>query len=345
MGNSKTLGGDRPMQRRGTLGRRLRALFLSVAAGSLVVASSSAFAENPEHGELKVGSKPGTIVLQWTGPIAAPMAQQIQSAFEQRKDQSARVVLTLASGGGSVAEGEKVIRVLRQIRKTHRLQTVVGHGRSCGSMCVFIYLQGEKRTAALSSLWLFHEVSKKDRADDKKITLDRVMWERLVETYYGPAGVSAAWTAKMKPFTIKSDYWQTGADLVNDNSGIVHEALGNLKPRMAEYGKQPAPGPRADIPERLRRPTPEVEGVPPPPAPVAEPRREQPDLGGYKGPSPVRIAEPRPERIEPVGKSVPAPERPAEPRANPEPEKECKVFVPSWGVSMTLPCSAAAQVK
>ena len=64
--------------------------------------------------------------------------------------------------GGSVAEGERVIDVLRQIKATHQLETVVAPGDVCASMCVFIYVQGQKRLGALTSSWLFHEVSHMD---------------------------------------------------------------------------------------------------------------------------------------------------------------------------------------
>jgi len=66
----------------------------------------------------------------------------------------------------------------------------------------------------------------------KKIArLDRPAWERLVDQYLRPAGVSEEWIAQMKPFTVKSDYWQTGADLVNGKSGVIHVALGNQQSR------------------------------------------------------------------------------------------------------------------
>ena len=95
-----------------------------------------------------------------------------------------------------------------------------------------------------------HEVSKKDPGTDKTIILDRGRWRHFVNTYYPPAGVSSDWTARMKPYTVRSDYWQTGADLVNDHSGIVHEALGNQRPRRAADGNPPAAAP---APAPLRR--------------------------------------------------------------------------------------------
>ena len=62
---------------------------------------------------------------------------------------------------------------------------------------MFIYLQGQKRFGALTSSWLFHEVSHVDHATKQTTKLDRGAWERLVEKYMGPAGVSESWIADM----------------------------------------------------------------------------------------------------------------------------------------------------
>ena len=78
------------------------------------------------------------MLLTWHGPIMAPMANQIRDAFESRKWQAKRFAFRISSYGGSVAEGERVIEVLRQIKATHELETVVTQGDVCASMCVFI---------------------------------------------------------------------------------------------------------------------------------------------------------------------------------------------------------------
>jgi hypothetical protein len=99
-------------------------------------------------------------------------------------------------------------------------------------MCVFIYLQGQKRFGAMTSSWLFHEVSHMDIATKQTTKLDRAAWDRLVNKYMRPAGVTEEWIADMQPRTVNSDYWQTGADLIRANSGIITEPLGN---QMARY--------------------------------------------------------------------------------------------------------------
>jgi len=184
-------------------------------------------------------TRPNTVHLNWQGPIMAPMANQIREAIESRKSQATRFVFRISSYGGSVGEGERVIDVLRQIKTTHQLETVVAPGDVCASMCVFIYVQGQKRLGAMTSSWLFHEVSHMDPITRQTTKLDRAAWERLVDTYLRPAGVSDAWIADLKPRTVQSDYWQTGSDLIKSNSGIIHEPLANQTARLVVPSSNP----------------------------------------------------------------------------------------------------------
>lgn len=211
-------------------------LFAAVAlATSLLAPGAPARAMEADRFGLKVNvseTRPGTVHMTWTGPIAAPMANQIRDAFESRKGQATRFVFRISSQGGLVPEGERVIEVLRQIKATHQLDTAVTQGDICASMCVFIYLQGQKRFGAMTSSWLFHEVSHMDIATKQTTKLDRAAWDRLIDKYMRPAGVTDEWIADMQPRTVNSDYWQTGADLIRANSGIITEPLGN---QMARY--------------------------------------------------------------------------------------------------------------
>jgi hypothetical protein len=224
-------------------GHWLPAVVMAVAfAISLVGQSLSASALELQGGELRISApnaQNSALQMSWHGPIAAPMANRIRDAFEERKGQSSRLVLIISSGGGSVAEGERVIEMLRQIKSTHELETVVAQGDVCASMCVFIYVQGQKRFGALTSSWLFHEVSHMDPVTRQTTKLDRAAWERLVDTYLRPAGVSDAWIADLKPRTVQSDYWQTGSDLIKANSGIIHEPLANQTARLVVPSSNP----------------------------------------------------------------------------------------------------------
>jgi len=214
----------------------------ALATSLLLQGAPAGALEAPPRGELRVSpsnTRPNTVLLNWTGPVAAPMANQIKEAFESRKTQATRFVLKIASYGGSVAEGERVIDVLRQIKATHELETAVTQGDVCASMCVFIYVQGQKRYGALTSSWLFHEVSHMDPVTKQTTKLDRAAWERLVDKYFRPAGVSDAWIAELKPHTVDSDYWQTGSDLIRSRSGLIHEALANQTARVVVPSPRP----------------------------------------------------------------------------------------------------------
>jgi hypothetical protein len=212
-------------------------------AVTLAAPCAPAGAMEAPRGELKIGlstTRADTVVLTWTGPVMAPMANQIKDAFESRKRQATRFVFRISSYGGSVAEGERVIEVLRQIKATHELETAVAQGDVCASMCLFIYVQGQRRLGALTSSWLFHEVSHIDPVTKQTTRLDRAAWERLIDKYLRPAGVSDAWIADLKPRTVGSDYWQTGADLIRANSGIIQESLANQTARVVAPGPRPA---------------------------------------------------------------------------------------------------------
>ncbi|MEI9899070.1 MAG: ATP-dependent Clp protease proteolytic subunit [Hyphomicrobium sp.] len=199
---------------------------------ALVVSLAAIIATTPyAHaavGKLKLSKSsrlPDILVMTWRGEVRPGMAKVIRAAFDKYKDRFHVIELILDSPGGSVHEGEKVIAVLQQIKKTHRLITIVMPGKRCGSMCPFIYMQGQKRFAAPASIWLFHEVSRSDKRTHKIYELDRAQWESLIEKYWLPAGVNPVWIAEMKTHTFQSDYYQTGQDLLDHDSGIVHKPL------------------------------------------------------------------------------------------------------------------------
>jgi hypothetical protein len=185
--------------------------------------------------------RPDILVMIWRGPVQAPMSQEIRSAFEQNKEGLRGVEFKIDSGGGSVKEGERVIAVLQDIKKSYLLHTVVEAGQKCGSMCVFIYVQGQKRLAAPASLWLFHEVSYKDPTTHKVIKLDRASWEQLVDKYWVPAGVDKTWIEDVKTHTMGTDYWQSGESLLKDGANIITKALSDEKRRHVASSDAAAP--------------------------------------------------------------------------------------------------------
>jgi ATP-dependent protease ClpP protease subunit len=218
--------------------------FASFVTNVMLVVAGLGFAVSAAHAEAahlrfaRSPTHPDVLVMIWNGKIEKPMSEEISTAFEDNKASVKAVELKINSGGGSVTEGERVIKVLQDIKKTHKLYTSVGAGKKCGSMCVFIYVQGEKRLAAPASLWLFHEVSHVDRDTHRITELNRRRWEELVDKYWVPAGVNKAWIESVKTHTVKTDYWQSGESLLQDGSNIITQALSDEHRRVVVPPKE-----------------------------------------------------------------------------------------------------------
>lgn len=188
----------------------------------------------PRTGTLKVAHPakvPETTILFWDGPIFPPMAQQLEKAIAENKATTKRFLLVLNSPGGSVREGEKVIAELRQLKETHRFDTAVHAGQTCGSMCPFIYAQGQTRLAAPASMWLFHEVAIANPATHRPIRLDRQNWLNLIDKYFVPEGISQAWIEDIKARAQNYDYYASGDSLIRKRSGLITKTMSDARYR------------------------------------------------------------------------------------------------------------------
>jgi hypothetical protein len=119
---------------------------VAVATLTLLLASANAAPgeERPVAGSsLKFNKEDGTLYIDLSGPIVAGMADDLRAALGKYGTTLNRVVLLLASAGGQVEEGDRVIEALNEIKLRHQLITVVAHGKLCASMCIPIFLQGE----------------------------------------------------------------------------------------------------------------------------------------------------------------------------------------------------------
>jgi hypothetical protein len=162
------------------------------------------------------------------------MSGCILAEFEKSRATVRRVIIKLESNGGSMAAAERAIAVLKEIRRTHHLDTMVPPGGRCASACIPVFLAGERRFGALTSSWCFHEIGRWAGKERKQLTTDRTLTERIFQEYYLPAGVSATWLARLRPIIQHSDYWQTGQNLWEDKSGIITDPIGNLHARGTE---------------------------------------------------------------------------------------------------------------
>lgn len=179
-------------------------------------------------GTLTVDAEPGssTVNMTWRGKIEAPMERELDKAFAQYRDQASTFVLSLNSPGGNVDHGARVIRVLKQIKETHALETVIESGRNCASMCVPVYLAGQKRRAASDAQFMFHNVSFSESLSDEQVSVPdasiAAATDSFVEKYLVNAGVDAGWAKKIRvDMGSGNDVWKSAQQLIDENAGIV----------------------------------------------------------------------------------------------------------------------------
>jgi len=98
------------------------------------------------------------MVVRLTGEITTGAAAELGRAWSSRDAGIARLLLDLDSVGGELAETERVIALVQDLRQAARVDTLVRHGATCASACVVIFAQGERRSAGGASAWVFHGV-------------------------------------------------------------------------------------------------------------------------------------------------------------------------------------------
>lgn len=105
-------------------------------------------------------------------------------------------------------------------------------GAKCASMCVFIYVQGERRFAAPASLWLFHEIALNDPHTHQLIALKRDPWLQIVDKYWVPAGVDPNWIANVETQAVNTNVWESGAQLLAEGANLVQKPLADEQRRV-----------------------------------------------------------------------------------------------------------------
>jgi hypothetical protein len=181
-------------------------------------------------GKLEVRKDPDdqTVYLRWRGKIDAPMESRIADAFDIQKATARRFVLVLSSPGGSLDHGAKVIRLLRKIEETHSVETVVEAGRTCASMCVPVYLHGQRRTAGETAKFMFHEVSFREylakQDNDVPDSAKASETDRFFRDYFLAVGVPETWIRQVRAdMAGHNDVWKTARELMDEHAGIVQQ--------------------------------------------------------------------------------------------------------------------------
>jgi hypothetical protein len=180
-----------------------------------------------QRGELTVEERPGEVLLRWRGQIEAPLAAKLDEAYRTYAGSARRFVIALHSPGGSLEHGREAIGLIRRMQRTHMVDTVVEAGRACGSMCVPVYLTGQRRTAAPQARFMFHEVSFRDSFSGKvesvpKEAIGRAT-DQFFERYLRPADLDEGWLANLREAVRGKNVWRTAKELVDQRAGVVHE--------------------------------------------------------------------------------------------------------------------------
>lgn len=205
--------------------RRAVAL-VAAAISSLCSACSPNAPVNPDQFEVIVDTADqNTVRMLWTGSIDPPMARLIAGEFDRRKETTKTFIIDLHSPGGSVDEGERVIKAIQKMRATHSIRTYVGAGNDCLSMCVPIYLQGELRIAAATSNFMFHEPSANDSlTGDAVFTYEfenRQMAMEIFNRFFKNSEMDPRWRKRLQEQVRLGEVWKTGGELKLERSKIV----------------------------------------------------------------------------------------------------------------------------
>jgi len=176
--------------------------------------------------ELK--NRPGTLQLTWRDDIEAPMALRLAEVFAEYEGRVDRFVIDLSSPGGSLREGGKVIDFIDRMKRTHTVETRVGRGARCLSMCVPIFLQGETRVGTSNSRWMFHQPILMDMSGDiadqpefeRNFTADR-----FFDRYFVPSEMNPDWREQLRKDWVGREVWFTGQELVDQGSNIIEQLI------------------------------------------------------------------------------------------------------------------------
>ncbi|MEO1251238.1 MAG: hypothetical protein AAFW81_02685 [Pseudomonadota bacterium] len=168
-----------------------------------------------------------TVVLRWSDPVMAPMGRRFEEAYDDYRDDVAVFVIELDSPGGALAEGKRVIQLLDRMKRSHTLVTRVRPGDSCLSMCVPMFLKGDRRVAAPNSRFMFHEPASYDsytgrRAREPEFER-RFVADRFFDRYFENSPMDADWRRQLEREWVGKDVWKSGRDLVNERSGVLTE--------------------------------------------------------------------------------------------------------------------------
>ena len=176
----------------------------------------------------EVNGRPGAVQFTWRDDIDAPMALRLEEGYLDWRERADTIIINLSSPGGSLREGGKVIDVITRMKKTHVVETRVGKGARCLSMCVPIFLQGQTRVAAANSRWMFHQPILTDMAGDiaEQPEFERnYTSERFFKRYFENSEMDPVWREQLRIDWVGRDVWYTGRQLVDQQANIIENLI------------------------------------------------------------------------------------------------------------------------
>lgn len=172
-----------------------------------------------------------TVIVEYRGPIVAPMSTNMRSIWSQisRMERFDTLVLRLDSPGGVDTEGARVIDTLVSIRQKMTLITLVGERDLCASMCIALFIQGQRRYARPTSSWVFHGASPTENGPpDARMTTRHFDIYRL-------RGIDVEFIDYLHDNDFLSQpggYWISGSEL-SRRSNIITQLMANWQPASA----------------------------------------------------------------------------------------------------------------
>lgn len=170
------------------------------------------------------------IYILYSGPVAFPLAENLQEIWQQVKDSITRVTLEIESMGGEVGVARKVVSLLREIRSTATLITRVEAGKTCASACLLIYMQGMERQASGASSFMFHGVCPFfTNIPNQKAT------EQFIEmlTEAGVSGNFLSYLSSCGYLTKPGAFWISGYELFHvAEANVITELLPSWNPAL-----------------------------------------------------------------------------------------------------------------
>ena len=199
-------------------------ILLGAVAAALLLLLVDPFPRTSPY--LTVHNDGDTVVLVWDGPIDPPMNKALRTAVRKVPSTEQPIVLVLVSPGGSVQEGDKVIRTLRSLAKDQRIVTYVPPGALCASMCVPVFMAGDDRVAAADAEFMFHDAYSVDSATgarvDDGLAISAALNANVFRRYIGQSIASAAIVETLEAdIATNGEAWRTGRELFRARSNIV----------------------------------------------------------------------------------------------------------------------------